>query len=397
MKNAYTQTGFAPIIPPSPNNNNIPSPKIEMWSESKASAYHFRTFNNAFNFGAGALCIDIGAGTTDITVISGAPDKIVYHTSVRYAGESMFQPIYKRYDIFAPDFANLIQNFSGRQALIDEDMRNNSGRYIADLNTLTVSHKTADAVKKVLQCSQFAAAGLFYYLGKILKMLRAKDIFVRDDLPPVFIGGNGARIFDWLTCGASDVNNPFTDVLKKMLEVSSGLNPRWVKFYRNPQPKIEVASGMLSVNLINPLNNPKFFSPDDINKAIFGTANLPCDAVLSGAEFSKNGKPHDDLDFVSAQDIANGIEVTSLDELKNFIDAFNDFTPRGGLWSSGIRFGSNSSNTNQNAILFSDMQIAQLEQEVLNSFAQWIGFRDSNAISPEPVFIVELRNLIRLL
>ena len=391
VNDAYTNTGFAPVIPPLPNNT--PSPKIETWSESKASAYHFRTHNGGFKFGDGALCVDIGAGTTDITVISGAPDKIVYHTSVRYAGESMFSPIYKRYDIFTPDFAHTIQNFSGRQALIDEDMRNNSSKYIVELNTMTVDQKTADAVKKVLQCSQFAVAGLFYYLGKILKMLHSKKIFVGNTLPPVFIGGNGARIFDWLTCGATNVNNSYTDVLKKMLEVSSELEQRFTTFQRNPQPKVEVASGMLSVGAVA----ADFFSQDAINNALFGTTDLPYGIVLSGAEFSKNGKPHDDLDFISAQDIASGISVSNLNELEKFINAFNNFKPRSGLWGSGIRFGSNSSNTNQNAIPFSDAQISQLEMNTRNSYAQWIGANNLNVISPEPVFIVELRNLIRLL
>lgn len=383
LTNAYQETGFSNV-----------TPAIEMWQESKAAAYYFRTFGNAFQFGAGALCIDIGAGTTDITAISSAPNVVLFHTSVRYAGQSMFAPIYKNYNIFAPNSPVNVGNADRRQALIDEDMRNNSQNYIQNLNQLTAGGKNADTVKKVLQCSQLAVAGLFYYLGKILKMLHEKKLFNETDIPPVFIGGNGARIFDWLTCGAKDINNPFTAVLKKMLEVSSGLAQNHLIFNMSAQPKVEVARGMITGGA----PAPNFFDQGNIIIALFGNPPDPLTygSVLSGAEFTKTGKPHDSLDFINAQDMADGIDVPSLDELKKFIDAFNDFNPNG-LWSNGIRFGDNAPNKNQNAVFFSDAHITQLKRDIRNSYAQWAGNKNINNISPEPVFIVELRNLIKLL
>ena len=61
---------------------------IDIWSESEASAYYFNKLNKkqGVNFTNGAICIDIGAGTTDISIISGQPAQIIYHTSIQYAG-----------------------------------------------------------------------------------------------------------------------------------------------------------------------------------------------------------------------------------------------------------------------------------------------------------------------
>ena len=104
------------------------------WTESKAAAYHFnKQDGKAGNFAAGALCVDIGAGTTDISVISGEPPRIIWHTSIRYAARNLFKPIYDNYELFAGEkisgkFSDELQ----RQAVIDADMREHSEKYLAD-------------------------------------------------------------------------------------------------------------------------------------------------------------------------------------------------------------------------------------------------------------------------
>ena len=113
---------------------------IDDWSESEASACYFGSLGgNIANLNEGALCIDIGAGTTDISVISGAPGRIVYHMSIQYAGRYMFKPIYDNYELFVSDkIANNLKTIKladkeQRQAVIDAAMREHSEEYIKDL------------------------------------------------------------------------------------------------------------------------------------------------------------------------------------------------------------------------------------------------------------------------
>lgn len=51
-----------------------------------AGAYYFnKLHNDGTNFAQGAVCIDIGAGTTDITIINEQPGCVIYHISIKSA------------------------------------------------------------------------------------------------------------------------------------------------------------------------------------------------------------------------------------------------------------------------------------------------------------------------
>ena len=177
------------------------TPDPFFWAESKAAAYHFNKLDGkAGNFAQGAICVDIGAGTTDISVISGEPPRIVYHTSIRYAARQMFKPIYDNYELFAGEkiSADNLRDDTQRQAVIDADMREHSEKYLADLKFKS----GREQIKNVLQAAQFATAGLFHYLGELVKILHDFGTYRESKIPHVFVGGNGARIFRWLTGGA---------------------------------------------------------------------------------------------------------------------------------------------------------------------------------------------------
>ena len=122
------------------------------------------------------------------------------------------------------------------------------------LITLTSSIRSKASTS---QAAQFATAGLFYYLGQLLRVLSESDKYKENNLPDIFVGGNGARIFNWLTGRTKLENNPRLEVLKEMLEDASGL-PLKGKFRLkfSSYPKVEVASGMITDR--NSLNNQFF-------------------------------------------------------------------------------------------------------------------------------------------
>ena len=196
----------------------MPNLQPEYWQESKAVAYYFNELSGDY-LSSGAICLDIGAGTTDISVISGYPSRIVYHTSLQFAGRYLFQSIYEHYDIFSPslDLKNLGKE--QRNALIDADMRKYGDTYLYNLINIT----GRPDVQKVLQSAQFAVAGIFYYLGDLIKFLHEKGIYESDGVPDVYIGGNGARIFPWICGGKFSNDNPYITVFQDMITNQSGL------------------------------------------------------------------------------------------------------------------------------------------------------------------------------
>ena len=371
MDDVYKGSGF---------NINV-NADVEIWSESEASAWYFNKLNNTHgvNFTNSAICIDIGAGTTDISVINGQPAEIIYHTSIQYAGRYMFKSIYDNYNLFADkntaEYVKL-EDEEQRDALIDTDMRLNSEKYIEDLP----NKNGQESVKDVLQIAQFSVAGLFYYLGKLLQALREGEHYTTDNLPDIFVGGNGARIFKWITGGTVVKDNPYLDVLEKMLTDASGLN-RKGKFRLNfsDYPKAEVATGMIIANQMR--TGSQFFDEQKINRALFNDkAKDPyiCNSVLVGAEFIDNTDVTGSLAFVSAYDMTNGLRVESINEFKNFITCFND-APN--LWADGIPF---------------DDDAAEELIRQTNSFYTGLIGKDLKKIFVEPVFIVEMKYLLEM-
>ena len=361
---------------------------IESYSESEASAYYFNRLNTSTaNFIRGAICVDIGAGTTDISVISGQPGRIIFHTSIQYAGRYMFKPIYDNFQEFTDsdsfDQINKVKNLEKRQALIDADMRENSEKYIQNL---AINNANGN-IPKILQQSQFAVAGLFYYLGKILHTLHDKKFgqgyYKEDVLPRIFIGGNGSRIFHWLTGGNPIQDNrgkvhAYLKILEKMLVEASGLEAKLFRINLSSQPKIEVASGMIS-DL--PKNFETFFDEDKIEEdltEIFGERYSP-NAVLAGAEFSKADKNLPAEDFITASDVSEGIKISSLDEFSNFVRKFNEF--KKGLWSNGVLFDENTAE--------------EIIYRTEGSYIEHID-GDPDEIFVEPIFIVELKNFMEM-
>ena len=337
------------------------------WAESKAAAYHFNKLDGkAGNFAQGAICVDIGAGTTDISVISGEPPRIVYHTSIRYAARQLFKPIYDNYELFAGEkISGKFSDETQRQAVIDADMREHSDKYLADLKFKTGK----DDIKNVLQAAQFATAGLFHYLGELIKVLHDYGHYREEKIPYVFVGGNGARIFKWLAGGAQIDGNIYLNVLEKIFVAASGLEG-YKKFnlHLSPQPKIEVAAGMI---VERPANDEEFFDEDRINREMFGEADdIIYSAVLAGADFVQGGDNQSAGAFISAHDISEGITVNTLREFKIFVDRFNKAQK---LWSEGISFDAE-----------------ELIGDANNFFVDKKG-RDVKKLLVEPIFIAELK------
>ena len=340
------------------------------WTESKAAAYHFNKLDGkAGNFAQGALCVDIGAGTTDISIISGEPPRIVWHTSIRYAARQLFKPIYDNYELFAGEkisgkFSDELQ----RQAVIDADMREHSEKYLADLKFKTGGER----IKNVLQKVQFATAGLFHYLGALVKILHDYGHYREKKIPHVFVGGNGARIFKWLAGGAALDENIYLNVLEKIFVAASGLEP-YKKFYLHlsAQPKIEVAAGMI---VARPANDEEFFDEEKINREMFGDADeIIYSAVLAGADFVQGRERQSAAAFISAHDISAGVTVDSLREFEIFVGRFNAAKK---LWAEGISFDAE-----------------ELIADANNFFVDKKG-RDVKNLLVEPIFIAELKSFL---
>lgn len=368
VQEAVQDSGFAT------NNNQVTTP--EYWPESKANAYYFRKLGGD-NFAGGAVCLDIGAGTTDVSIISGQPANVVHHTSLQFAGRYLFQSLYNHYNIFAPSLDINGMDKEKRDALIDADMRKYSKDYLYALTNMTGRID----VKEALQRAQFAVAGIFYYLGGLVKILHEKDIYQGDDVPDIYVGGNGSRIFPWICGGEFSEDNDYLKVFKNMLATTSGLSSDYgFRLVLSDMPKVEVARGMIEDK---PHNHEQFFDAHQQAIDLFGEEEgqdlLIANSVFAGDDFIIKGEPRKKTEFISAYDIKEGIRIKKVDELRSFTEKFNKNQY---IWGGKIDI--------------SDRQFARVAKTVQGSYAQQVG-NDPQNIFVEPVFILELKGIMALL
>lgn len=365
VNEAIKDSGFdkVPVVKP-----------LEYWPESKANAYYFSQLGGV-HFAGGAVCLDIGAGTTDISVISGHPARIIYHTSLQFAGRYLFQSIYKHYDIFAPQLNLNGMEAEPRDALIDADMRKNSKAYLHGLNNMLVKND----VQKVLQLAQFAMAGIFYYIGGMVSRLREMDVYEGDSLPDIYVGGNGSRIFPWICGGTFTTQNPYIEVFKDMLVATSGLSEVGFRIILSDTPKVEVARGMTEDK---PHIHGTFYNPHQIAKDIFGEKKgkdpLIANSVLAGDNFRVGDQPFKKTEFISAYEISKGIWISNVNELRTFTEKFNENT---NIWAQRINI--------------SDQQFARVTRTVQGAYASQVTRNPAN-IFVEPVFILEMKGAMSL-
>lgn len=352
-------------------------------TESEASAYYFSNVGGA-KLAGGSICLDIGAGTTDLSVVSGAPAKIVYHTSLPFAGRHLFRSIYKNYSLFANTQMTFgAMNEEQKNSLIDADIRKKSNAYLRNLVHITGKQD----VEKALQIAQFATAGIFYYLGGLIGLLHSVGIYQEDTIPKIYIGGNGARIFSWI-CGGNlqprSINlNPRMSVLNTVFNASSGLNGIFSIFLSHT-PKAEVAQGMVDPVAMD--GGFVFFDKRAIANSIFGDQGadqLIADSVFAGETFflKNDSNPHKKTEFISAYDIKNGVTINDVQELDNFVAKFNSDH---NIWSP------------HNKVTINARQRNDVKISVLGAYNSQIG-RAEDQIFVEPVFILELKKFVEML
>ena len=350
--------------------------KIKWWEESKATAYHFS--NLGYNFVDGAICIDIGAGTTDVSFISERPARIIYNTSFQFAGRYLFSPIYNNYEKFITHNLDLSTKYDKEQknAFIDADIREHGDEYINHLSYITGNFEVAN----VLQKSQFAITAIFYYIGMILGELHSRKIYKENHAPDIYVGGNGSRIFHWITGGMSeDINSsPYIEVLKNALLASSNLSDdNNFKIKLSSNPKVEVARGMV----LDPLSNDEeFFNEKRQLEEMFGRKvdKYIANSILSGEEYKVADELKEKNSFISAGEISEGITSVNSNELKKVIEIFNDEQR---VWADGIEFTENMER--------------DIKKSLNSEYVSQKG-KEKKEIFVEPVFVMEVKKFMEM-
>ena len=189
-------------------------------------------------------CIDMGGGTSDISIWENR--RIVYQCSVLFAGKNIFS----QFLAMNPQFAEKLigQNWSSMSETslitkIDVWLRHSAEKW---LKKDRIYKNDDEYFQRLITLTALGTAGLYYYVGLILKVLHEEEKYSKPEITPVYIGGNGSRFLHWIsTTGKYDQNTDFNKLLSLMLSKGSGFEYIQEKTRLSQRPKHEVACGLV--------------------------------------------------------------------------------------------------------------------------------------------------------
>ena len=352
-------------------------------SESIVTAKYFATkLQNEFatgGFTTGAVCIDIGGETSDISIWQN--NELYWQTSLRFAGRHIFLNLLKE----NPEFLKHFGADDGDIELLEKASTGENDEFYAQADALiqdkgqewldklaTVSDERT--IQPFIQLISLGVAGLLYYVGLLLQHLSHSTNDFKPEIPSIYIGGNGSKILDWMAEGKFNhdtIASRCRRHLKHVVSEAAGFvndNERGIEISQDP--KEEAAYGLVAGGTILKSNATQF-------------------DILSGEKFKEDGIYYEWTEILTAERIGNRLSVSenNLEQIQNFLDKFND-----GLGSEINMIV--DLNETLSGETHASATVGAVVYEELEKTLQGFSDVEPDEISVEPLFILTLKALL---
>ena len=318
-------------------------------------------------FVSGAVCIDVGGETSDISIWQN--NNLYWQSSLRLAGRHLFLDrlkanpgILRCFDVESrvitalEDTSDTPSDADDFYAQADAIIKTHGEDW---LGNFSIPAGLSD-VKSLISLIATGISGLLYYVGLVLKYLGQKKGFARNRVN-VYFGGNGSRILHWLANGKFEADSPIKTLLTGALIEASGFNPaNMFDIEISKLPKHEAAYGLVT------------------DEVTLHSSDENSSAILAGESFKKeDGTDLEWMEVLTPDKLKRGIQMSrQLDQIQKFVDGFNKHTGVGRAIETSIDLDEKDV----------DFIFEQLQNELQN-------LKDANVndIHVEPLFILSLK------
>ncbi|MDJ0900998.1 MAG: hypothetical protein QNJ55_19520 [Xenococcus sp. MO_188.B8] len=362
---------------------NFPDIESDFRTESLAIAQYFADFEDRDL--VYSTCIDMGGRTSDISIWEN--NRLVHQCSVQLAGRDIFSQFLKLNTKFAEQKLGLAsRDWKGLgdgafNAKLDVWLRLKSQDWLADQRALL---EEDEEFQGLVQLTTLGFAGLYYYVGILLKTLYKTGKYNREQITPVYLGGNASRFINWLDSrGNFDRYSELNELLSRMLSKGSSFDDTEEITNLSQNPKDEAACGLV-------MSDTK----------LKGLGRKVKDPIISGEAYEINGTkfPSDSrIDFIIDKEADEEIEnvekfkIPQLEEVPKFLyeyhKAIRDLDLESILPLKGYK---RSKKQSDNSKLWQATQ-RELEKTLLTIKG------DSKKIRPESTFILGLKAMLKVL
>lgn len=355
-----------------------------------------------------AICLDVGGGTTDISIWY--LNSIEFDASVLLAGRQISNLL---------QINNRVREllFSKPAAIALEEKRNESGFFSARLNLVLKSEE--DLIynnlvkyannKDILWLRQIIAlefGALSFFAAQVCVSTNEKVggllSRIASDGINLHWGGNAAKLINWIDFGkysregiASTILNAcFFKCLDDVALAEKAIKPKALLQLQSPGHKSEASGGLVVMELSNDNSSTSVISSSDLSKEMsMPEDNNEQQAYYAGIVCGENIELTDrNIDFftpITNKDLFDSdnktkFKATSLSRLVRFIDVLNFFGIKHGLF------------TEDSKIILGDSEKRIIRDGVLKEFIKMQSLSESQRLI-EPIFITEIKILLDIL
>lgn len=225
-------------------------------SESLAVAHYFSSKRRMSLLNA--ACVDIGGGTSDISIWEERNNTIVpvYQCSIQFAGKQLFSNIIRR----DPNFLTYLRLTSAEDGL--QNLEQDPDLFVSALDTV-VKERSQEWLRNqrrrfqdderlygYLRILSIGIAGLHYYIGLVLQVLHQKQPngtqrYLAGVPVDVYFGGNGCRLLNWLSDTGKFDGDEIGELFQAMIIKGSKFKSLGERNTISDSPKEEAACGLV--------------------------------------------------------------------------------------------------------------------------------------------------------
>ena len=219
-------------------------------------------------------------------------------------------------------------------------------------------------------------AGLYYYVGTILRVLYQKGLYSRKEITPIYIGELGSTILNWLAIGGEfDRHCEVNELFSRMLSKASGFEDTKELTRLSTRPQDEIAYGLvINTTLLKDIDSKQ--------------SRL----LIAGEDYVINGQARSWEDGLDLEGNSQGFDIPNLVQVSTFLDEFNIALQ--GLDIEGLTpmsaFKDGKLEASYSYRLWRDTQ-----KELKINLGRIRG--DSDSIQIDPPFILGLKALLQVL
>jgi len=343
------------------------------FTESIAAARYFANHKDiSAAMPRGAVFIDIGGRTSDIS-IWGRANELMIQTSLLLAGREIFSyPIYEKVNFLRGIIKDVDLSILNR-----DELNKNRPRFCAQLDAILYfngdeilkiipQHGSEKQMRGFKQLIGIGIAGIFYYIGLLLKSFPEVKEYI-ESVPNIYVGGNGSKLLHWLASGKFTGDSAFHRLLESVFRTAFEVpTDGTLEIKISPEPKSEVACGLIMDQTI------LSYSPRGEKESSY----------MAGESFigQSTKSTYDWHEQLSTKMINSGIKVSSkLEQLRDFLKAFDESAVKLGIMS----------------IDAGDDLLSRVKDQVDKELANLKQMKEGD-MRIEPLFILAIKKLLEL-